>query len=192
MKILYFIPLLFLTACSTTPKLVLRPQQPPPATGNSTVRYPEVVRAYHFGRYVDPDDNLVMHEQHVVYRVEENTRWDLHPANAGNDAAFFSTVSLPPDAAFNPLPVSDAELAEINAQKMATVQITRQAQILSSALSQFETALQQTKTNLQETATLRTAVKLMEKRLDALETTPPQPLPPPSSPTNEPADSLSP
>ena len=79
MKTFYFIPLMFLTACSTAPKLALRPQSPPPAADNSAVRYPEVVRAYHVGRYADPNDDLVMHEQHVVYRVEENTRWDLRP-----------------------------------------------------------------------------------------------------------------
>jgi hypothetical protein len=81
MKMFYLVPLLFLSACSTAPKLALRPQQPPPATDNSAVRYPEVIRAYHVGRYADPNDDLVMHEQHVVYRIEENTRWDLHPGN---------------------------------------------------------------------------------------------------------------
>ena len=77
MKIFYLIPLLpFLSVrASTTPKLALRPQSPPPAADDSAVRYPEVVRAYHFGRYTDPTDDLIMHEQHVVYRVEENTRW---------------------------------------------------------------------------------------------------------------------
>ena len=53
MKMLYLIPLLFLTACSTAPKLTLRPlpQPAPPAMDNSDVRYPEAVRAYHVGRY---------------------------------------------------------------------------------------------------------------------------------------------
>jgi hypothetical protein len=69
-----------------------------------------------------------------------------------------------------------------------------QARTLASALAQFQAALQQTKTNLQETAALRAAVVQMRKRLDALETTPAQPLPPPfsNSATNDPADSLSP
>ena len=137
MKTYYLIPLMFLSACSSTPKVTLRPQSPPPATDNSAVRYPEVVRAYHFGRYVDPNDDLVMHEQHVVYRVEENTRWDLRPANAGDDA-FFSAVPSPRDAAFSPLPVNDAVLAEVNAQKLATVQIMMEARTLSSALAQFQ------------------------------------------------------
>ena len=102
MKTLYFIPLMFLTACSTPPKLTLRPQSPPPAVDNSTVRYPEVVRAYHVGRYADPNDDLVMHEQHVVYRVEENTRWDLRPASAGSDA-FFPVVPSPRDGGVQPV-----------------------------------------------------------------------------------------
>jgi hypothetical protein len=188
MKILRFIPLIFLTACSTTPKLTLRPQQPSQAVDNSDVRYPEIVRAYHFGRYVDPNDDLVMHEQHVVYRVEENTRWDLRPANVGDDAFFFAVPS-PRDAAFSPLPVNDAVLAEVNAQKLATVQIMLEARTLSSALAQFQTALQQTRTNLQEMAVLRASVIEMKKRLDALETAQPQP---PNFPTNEPSDSLGP
>ena len=172
MKTFYFISLMFLTACSSTPRLALQPQQPPPAADKSTVRYPEVVRAYHVGRYADPNDDLVMHEQHVVYRVEENTRWDLRPLRAASigGSVAFSTEPAPRDAAFNPLPVNDAVLAEINAQKLATVQIMVQAQTLSSALAQFQTALQQTRTNFQETAVLRASVIEMKKRLDALET----------------------
>jgi hypothetical protein len=191
MKILHFIPLMLLTACSTAPKVSLHPLPYSPVTDKATVRYPEIVRPYYFGRYIDPNDDLVMHEQHVVYRIEENARWDLHPANTGNDA-ILPPVQLTHDAAFNPLPVSDAVLAEINSQKLATIQITMQARILSAALSQFETALQQTKTNLQETAALRVAVKQMEQRLDTLETPPVQSLPQPISPTNEPPDPLTP
>jgi len=188
MKTYYLIPLLFLSACSTTPKLTLRPQQPPPATDNSAVRYPEVLHAYHVGRYTDPNDDLIMHEQHVVYRVEENTRWNFHPGPAeGNLSALPSR-----DAAFAPAPVNDAILAEVNSQKAATTQIMIQARTLTAALSQFQTALSQTKTNIQETLILRASVNDMKQRLDALESAPGQ-LPPQSiSTTNEPPDPLSP
>ncbi len=186
MKTYYLIPLLFLSACSTAPKLTLRPQQPPPAADNSAVRYPEVVRAYHFGRYVDPNDDLVMHEQHVVYRVEENTRWNFHPGPVGGNVP-----ALPArDAAFAPAPVNDAILAEVNSQKLATVQIMLEARVLSAALAQFQSALQQTRTNLQQTAALRATVSDMKQRLDALEA--PQGRPASLSTTNEPSDSLSP
>jgi hypothetical protein len=189
MKTLCFIPLVFLTACSTTPKLKLRPQQPPPATDNSAVRSPEIVRAYHFGRYVDPNDSLVMHEKHVLFRVEENTQWNLHP-NRTDNAVFQFTP--PRDPAFAPAPANDAILAEVNAQKLATAQIMAQAKDLASALAQFQAALQQTRTNFQEVAILRASVVLLKKQLDALETTRIQPFPPPSFPTNEPSDSLEP
>ncbi|MGO9584649.1 MAG: hypothetical protein ACLP2Y_00350 [Limisphaerales bacterium] len=189
MKMLYLIPLLLLSACSTAPRLALRPQQPPPAADNAAVRHPEVINAYHVGRYVDPNDDLVMHEQHVVYRVEENTRWNFYPGPADGSAP-----ELPPahDAAFSPLPVNDAVLAQVNAQRLATVEIMMEARTLSAALAQFQAALQQTKTNLQETAVLRATVIEMKKRLDVLETAQAQPPAPPISETNEPPDSLSP
>jgi hypothetical protein len=186
MKVYYLIPLLFLSACSTPPKLVLQPQ--PQALAADTVRYPEIVHAYHVGRYTDPNDALIMHEKHVVYRVEENTRWDLHPGPAGGNLC-----GLPPrDAAFAPAPVNDAILAEVNSQRLATSQIMMQARTLSAALAQFQAALRQTRTNFQETASLRVTVNEMQKRLDALTTAQAQPPAPSISTTNEPADSLSP
>jgi hypothetical protein len=187
MKMFYLVPLLFLSACSTAPRLALRPQQSPPMD-DSAVRYPEILHAYHIGRYADPNDDLIMHEQHVVYRVEENTRWNFHPGPVDGNLP-----ALPPrDAAFAPAPVNDAILAEVNSQRLATTQIIMQARTLSAALSQFQTALQQTKTNFQETVILRATVNEMKQRLDALETAPEQLPATPISTTNEPADPLSP
>ena len=188
MKPYYLIPLLFLSACSsTTPKLTLNPL-PTPLENTDGIRYPEILHAYHVGRYADPNDDLIMHEQHVVYRVEENTRWDFHP-----DPADGNLPALPSrDAAFAPAPVNDAILAEVNSQRLATTQIMMQARTLSSALAQFQAALQQTKTNFQETALLRVTVNEMQKRLDVLATAQAQPPAPSISTTNEPAESLSP
>jgi hypothetical protein len=130
-----------------------------------------------------------MHEKHVVYRVEENTRWNLHAHQTDNTAFQFTP---PRDPASAPAPANDAILAEVNAQKLATVRIMAQARDLMSGLSQFQTVLQQTRTNFQEMAILRASVVQMKKQLDALETTRMQPLPPPSFPTNDPSDSLEP
>ena len=189
MKTFYLVPLLFLSACSTAPRLALRPQQPPPLSNNSAIRYPEVLHAYHIGRYADPNDDSIMHEQHVVYRVEESTRWNFHPGpEDGNLPASPSR-----HAAFAPVPVNDAILAEVNSQRLATTEIMLEARTLSAALTQFQTALQQTKTNLQETLILRASVNAMKKRLDALESA--QAQQPPFSAattTNESPDPLSP
>jgi len=187
MKMFYLIPLLFLSACSTATKLALRPQQPS-ATDANGMRYPEVLHAYHVGRYADPNDDLVMHEQHVVYRVEENTRWNLHPGPVAGDLP-----AVPPrDAAFAPTPVNDAILAEINSQRAASTQIMMQARTLTAALAQFQTALQQTKVNLQETLILKASVNDMKQRLNALEVAPGQLPAQLISSTNEPPDPLSP
>lgn len=188
MKLFYFLPLLFLTACSSTSRIALQPLPSASPTDNSAIRYPEVVHAYHLGRYVDPADDLVMHEQHVVYRVEQNTRWNFHSGPIDGNVP-----ALPPahDAAFSPTPVNDTVLAEVNAQRLATVQIMLEARTLSTALVQFQAALQQAKTNFQETAVLRATVIEMKKRLEVLETAQ-KPSPPPVSETNEPPDLLGP
>ena len=163
MKTIYLLPLLLLSACST-PKLALRPlPAPSAAAGNSAVRYPEVIRAYHVGRYAEPNDDLVMHEQHTVFRIEQNTRWNLHPGSGGGGAI------IPRDAAFSPAPINDDILAEVNAQRLATAQIMMQSRTLSAALMQFQNTLQQSRTNLQQTAALRATVSDMKQRLDALE-----------------------
>jgi hypothetical protein len=187
MKTLYLIPLIFITSCSTAPKLVVRPQQPP-ATNTDGLRYPEVLHAYHLGRYADPNDDSIMHEQHIVYRVEDNPRWDLHPGPAEINPP------APPaqDAAYAPAPVNDAILAEVNSQRLATAQIMMQARTLSAALARFQVVLQQTKTNFQETAWLRVTVNTMQKRLDALAAAQPQPPPATIATTNEAPASLSP
>jgi len=190
MKPFHLIPLIFLTACSTTPKLTLQPRPPTSAMDESAVRYPEIISAYHVGRYVDPNDDLVMHEQHVVYRVKENTRWNFHPGPADG-----FVPALPParDAAFSPVPVNNDILAEVNSQRIATAQIMAQVRVLSAALVQFQAALHQTKTNLQETAVLRAAVIGMNQRLDVLEAVQKREATPAfSTTTNEPPASLTP
>jgi len=167
MKTIYLLPLLLLSACST-PKLALRPSPAPSAAGNSAVRYPEVIRAYHVGRYAEPNDDLVMHEQHTVFRVEENTRWDFRPDNVEKNSLLPATP-VARDAAFSPAPINDDILAEVNSQRLATAQIMMQSRTLSAALMQFQNALQQSRTNLQQTAALRATVSDMKQRLDALE-----------------------
>lgn len=190
MKTLRLIPLLLLTACSSTaPRLALRPLPQPSPTEDKSIRYPEVIHAYHVGHYADPNDDFVMHEQHVVYRVEENSRWDFHPGNhCGNN---FQTSSIPRNATFGPLPVNDAILAEVNSQRLATAQIMMQTKVLSGALQQLQFALQTARTNEQAAAVLRAAIDETGKRLNALESTRAT-MPVTNSTTNEPSGTLNP
>src|SRR5947209_7673774 len=115
MKTLCIIPLLLLAACSTpkTPKLTLRPQEPAAPLDEAGIRYPEVIGAYHLGRYVDPSNAL--HEQHTFYRVETSGRWNFHPGP--REAAVPALPQFSRDAAFSTPPATDEIIAELNRQK---------------------------------------------------------------------------
>ena len=167
MKPLYLLSLLSLSACSTAPKLEVRPLPPPTPMEQSTIRYPEVIRPSHIGRYTDPNSGSVLHEQHVVYRVEESARWDFHPGNPCGDAFQWSSVSR--DPAFVSFPVNDAIVAEVNSQRLATTQIMAQSKVLTAALQQLQMALQAARNNEQATASLQTAVADIRNRLETLE-----------------------
>lgn len=167
MKPLYLISLLSLSACTTTPKLEVRPLPLPIPIEQSAIRYSEVIRPYHIGRYADPNNGTVMHEQHVVYRVEENARWNFHPGNPCGNA--FPWPSVQHDPASPSFPVNDAIIAEVNSQRLATTQIMAQSKVLTAALQQLQTALQTARNNEQATASLQAAITDLRKRLDALE-----------------------
>ena len=171
MKFLPCILLAFLTACtaSRTPTILVSPQRAAPGIDNLSLRCPETIQAYQVGRYTEPGNDLILHEQQTVYRVEASSRWSLYPGPGPVESA---AASLSSEPAFPPFPVNDAILAEVNSQKLATAQITTQARTLSAALGQFQTALEQTRTNLQETTALRAVLKQMAQRLDALEAVP--------------------
>ena len=70
MKHLALIPLVFVASCASRPQLVVRPAPPAAVEPVESVRYDEVVRAYHVGRQVDPNHPDMMTEGHPVYRVE--------------------------------------------------------------------------------------------------------------------------
>ena len=71
-----------------------------------------------------------MHEQHVVYRVEENARWNFHPGNPCGNA--FPWPSVPRDPASLSFPVNDAIVAEVNSQRLATTQIMAQSKLVTA------------------------------------------------------------
>ncbi len=50
-----------------------------PGDSQEKMLYDSQVRAYAVGRYIDPANRTVMHEQHTIYRVEQMPRWNLMP-----------------------------------------------------------------------------------------------------------------
>lgn len=87
MKLHHLIPILLLTGCASSSKIVdtdvgALPQKPEPILDESqtaSVRSPERLKAYPVGRYEDPTDPEIMHEGHTVYRAETSPEWNLAP-----------------------------------------------------------------------------------------------------------------
>src|ERR1022692_2939421 len=123
MKSLALIPLVFVASCASHPQLAVHPLPSPAVEPVEAVRYGEVVRGYHIGRYVDPGHPETMQEGHPLYRIEVSGRWNLHPGspNAAN------LLNPPLDAAFSPSPTNEIVIAEMNRQRETTALVMQQA-----------------------------------------------------------------
>lgn len=78
------------TGCQSKPKIVHQPQlevmmpsqiagTTVPATSIERIRNPENLRAYYLNRYIDPNNSDIMYGKTILYRVEENSSWNLRP-----------------------------------------------------------------------------------------------------------------
>lgn len=171
MKFHILLSLIALTGCSA-PKAGRVTVTPRTATVapdelSTTVRYPEVIKGYHIGRYVDSQDRLLMHEGHPFYRVESFAAWNLHPPPLGVVQPV-SVASLT-NSAFATPPLNDGAIAELNRQREITQAVTRQAESLNQSLKQFSAAITSTRALAQENRLLRDQITNTEKRLTALE-----------------------
>jgi hypothetical protein len=137
MKYIAVIPLVFAASCASRPHYVFQPAPPAAVEPLEAVRYGEVVRAYHIGRFVDPNHPETMHEQHSVYRIETSARWNLHPGPP-NTA---SLLNPPPDAAFSPPPANDAWLAEMNRQRETTARVLQEAARLAQSYGELQAVI---------------------------------------------------
>lgn len=173
MKTICVIPLVFLAACaSNRPPSVMQMPRPVagttlPSEGIESVRYSENIKAYNVGRYVDPGSRLVMHERHVVYRVETTAKWNLHPNTP-------ATIALGPavqiiDPARKDGPTTAEVVAEVNRQKAVTQTVIQQGQRLNESLAQISSALDAGKQVAEQNRQLKTELDQTKQRLDLLE-----------------------
>ena len=165
MKYLALIPLLLVASCASRPKVVVRPLPPPSVEPIEAVRYGEVVRAYHVGRYVDPNHPETMHEQHPVYRVEVSGRWNLHPGPLGTA----NLLNPPPDAAFAPPPTNNVVVAEMNRQREATVRVMQEAGKIAQSYGELQGVLTEMKNVARTSAVLNQRFATNESRIVELE-----------------------
>ena len=50
-----------------------------PPDSRERVRFDENIKAYPVGRYIDPNNSKIMYEKTTMYRIEEDTLWNLRP-----------------------------------------------------------------------------------------------------------------
>lgn len=63
------------------------------------VRKSPKISVYKVGRQVDPQDPRLMHEAHLVYRIEEDGDWDLGPSQqAGERLTGSDSPTSPPSS----------------------------------------------------------------------------------------------
>ncbi|MEO8426133.1 MAG: hypothetical protein ABI651_03380 [Verrucomicrobiota bacterium] len=165
MRTLALIPLILVTSCVSRPKprVVVQPLSPPAVEPIEAVRYAEIVRAYHVGRYVEPNQSDVMHEQHSMYRVEEHTRWNLKPATPCRTGV--SPLNPPSDSAFTPAPTNDVILAEINRQREATERVMSEAFRLARSYDELQKVIKEMSAVATNHVTLNARLATTERRV---------------------------
>ena len=171
-RIYFFIPLILLSACASHKPVVAQMPRAVPGTILATdnmesVRYGENLKMYSFGRYLDPNDGLVMHEAHTVYRVETTAKWNLHP-NLPVTIPGGPVVGII-DPAHKDSPTTSEVVAEVGRQKAATLALMEQGQRMNQSLAQLSKTLAATTQVSVENIRLKNEMSTAEKRLDALE-----------------------
>jgi hypothetical protein len=177
MKYLALIPLVLVASCASRPKLVVRPAPPSAVEPIEAVRYSEVVRAYHVGRFVDPNHPETMHERHPVYRIESSARWNLRPG-ALNTA---NLLNPPRDAAYVPPSTNDAVFAEMNRQRETTERVMQEATRLAQSYAELQKVVTEMKNVARNNALIGARLTATEQRVADFEkdiqklSTPPSP-----------------
>jgi hypothetical protein len=165
MKYLAFIPLVLVASCASRPPLAVHPAPLPVVASADSLRYAEVVRAYHVGRHIDPNHPEMMEDEHPVYRVEVSARWNLHPGSPN----VANLLNPPPDAAFAPPPTNDVLIAEMNRQRETTTLVMQQAVRLAQSYQELQKVVVEMKAVAQNNATLNARLIATEKRVTDME-----------------------
>jgi len=164
MKYLVFIPLVFVASCASPPRPVVRLVPTPAVEPVEAVRYGEVIRTYHVGRYADPNNPEMMQEEHQVYRVEVSGRWNLHPGSPATPL-----LNPPPDVAFAPPATNDAVVAELNRQRETTALVMQQAVRLAKSYGELQNIFAEMKNVARDNAVLGARLASTEQRVAGVE-----------------------
>lgn len=166
------LPILMLAACQSTPVAPVVqqvPGEPIPIQSQAAVRTGEVVKAYKIGRYRDPVDPRIMHEGHVVYRVERSSDFRTD-ANYGDQILVGPSLGLRgPGYVQGPIP---KELgAELVRQRRATAEATAEMRRVNEATGDIQASLRQMPVLQSMAAATSDRVDAVNTRQRALEET---------------------
>lgn len=161
MKYLALMPLVLVASCASRPQIVVRPLAQPAVEPIDAVRYREVVRAYHVGRWVDPNRPETMHEEHPVCRVESSAHWNLHPG----PTCSADLLNPPPDAAYSPPPTNDVVVAEMNRQREETARVMAEAAKLANSYAELRSVLAEMENVARNNALLNARLATNELRV---------------------------
>lgn len=157
------------TRLRATPDTIL------PASRVAAVRFPELVKAYPIGRYVEPNNRRVMHEAHTIYRVESDSRWNLRQGVPGAVGA--GPVQKVSDTTRSDRLERDDLFVELSRQKQATQAVMEGGRNVSEKLSEVVDALRRIKSVAEQNARLLREVEGTKARLETLEARLPAALP---------------
>jgi len=115
-------------ASQPPPRSVVAKQEAIPIESQANVRTGEVVKAYPINRYRDPANSRILHERHVVYRVESDADWRLS-SNAKQQILVGNTLTQSPMNASETARTADAAAAAI-----ATVRLTKECNATEQAI----------------------------------------------------------
>lgn len=138
------------------PSVIAGMNVPPDDVEN--VRYGEAVRQYRSGRYIDPNNTRIMYERNVVYKVEEDPRWNLRP----NATPLRSPEPWSPDRPSRELDSQKALCAEMETQLKDVRRSSEMAGKAAEAAQRANAVAAETRATVQsQTATLAIAAKTM-------------------------------
>lgn len=103
---------------------------PMEGTGSAT-RIPETKKAYALRRYIDPANKRILHERGVIYRVEEDARWNLR--GTPSDKTLLGTVAGVREPHYVSAPLGSEMSNELAKQKALTRTLTSSVQTLATA-----------------------------------------------------------
>lgn len=164
--------LIALSGCSSVPIAPTVATLPPapeiPLPNEANVRLPEHVKAYAVNRYIDPANRRILHERHVLYRLENDADWRMR-ANANQQIIVGNTMSSS-KLELQPIPLTKELASELTTQKRMRSQMEETQKKMMVAAEAMSGAATKLRGAVEEQ---NNAIEELKQRVEMLETSDP-------------------